>query len=124
MRFRNYIQEAEKAKELLLQNIFNVLVEAKILGKVSVTTHSKVPFYQFTMVYDRLRMEMPEEADYFLKTFQKLLQNNFILILVVDKLNHHIQFMQKSDYEKLDMTEKIEFSIIPKELVLNNFCMN
>src|SRR6476659_5922912 len=124
MRYKNYIQEAEKAKELLMQNIFNVLLEAKVMGKVSITTKTKTPFYQFTLVYDQLRRDMPEEADYFLKTFQRLIQNNYILILVVDKLNHHIQLMLKNDYENLSLEEKMELSLIPKELVLNNFSMN
>lgn len=55
----------------------------------------------------------------FLLAFQRLIKANYLYVVVVDKINHHIQFILQEDYYKLREEEKMDFSLVPAEIVLN-----
>ncbi|MFN3404929.1 MAG: hypothetical protein ACK40G_12590 [Cytophagaceae bacterium] len=124
MRRQERIEALKAIQDQIHENMFAILVKSKVISHLSSTIRSKKPLYQFTVLYDVIREKMPDHADNFLLAFHNLLKSNFLYILVVERKSHQIQFMLKSDYEELFIEEKMDFSIIPMEIVLNLFSLN
>lgn len=102
-------------------DLFEILVKAKILSESSFSLKSRIPFYQFTVLYDLLSKQMPEEAKNFLMAVQKLIKTNFLFVIVVDRNSHQIQFIRQRDYYRLNESERLEYSLLPAEIITSEY---
>lgn len=102
-------------------DLFEILVKAKILSESSYSVKSRIPFYQFTLLYDLISRQMPEEAKNFLLAVQKLIKTNFLLVIVVDRNSHQIQFIRQKDYFLLSEFERMEYSVLPAEIITSEY---
>ena len=114
----------EDSKKRLEADLFKVLIQSKVVSHLSSTLKTKVPFYQFTRLYDALCIETPEVAQNFLKGVHNLIQAGFLKIIVVDLFTHQVQFIKSTDYDRLVDAEKYHFWLVPKEIVLNTLPLN
>lgn len=124
MRHNIKTDQIQKLQDKMQGEIFEILVKSNILAHLSSSVKSKQPFFQFTRFYDFLCQELPDQSLSFLQAVTRLFKSKYLYIVVVDKESHHIQFVLKNDYDNLTLAEKLHYSIVPMEIVLNTMCLN
>lgn len=124
MRNSSQIDLLLQAQQQLEFGIFTILIKSKVISQLSCTIDSRLPFYQFTTVYDYLKENLPEQAVNFGEAVKGLFKSNFLYLIVVEPLSHHIQFMTRADYENMTLAERFQFPLVPSEVVFNTKPLN
>jgi len=122
---RNYkLDEINKIQQQMQEDIFKILLKSNVISHLSSSVKTRTPLYQFTRFYDYLTENLPEQAINFMDAIKGLFKVKFLYIIVVDKRSHHIQFITQSDYNQLTWEERVDFSLVPSEVVFNTINLN